>query len=147
MAATAVDLLQAAMITGRFLRARPPAQGGNRKPASRMSRACAFLNQPATLVKLSVYRDELNQPLGAIINNAETGSSHPFKSRNQTGRDQDNSDEIRRETIGRTEVIRRLRRCLKRLRFDAGRLTNETVREVLKFFRCRPPERNVTLKM
>jgi signal transduction histidine kinase len=145
LAATAVLLLQAAMITGLLYEHRRR-RNAEIEARQRMSEL-AHLNRHATAGELSAsIAHELNQPLGAILNNAETGVVILNSPSPNLDEIKIILDEIRRDDHRATEVIRRLRRLLKKTAFDMQDVDlNETVSEVLKFLSMQAAERNVTL--
>jgi len=145
LAATAVLLLKAAMITGLLYEHRRR-RNAEIEARQRMSEL-AHLNRHATAGELSAsIAHELNQPLGAILNNAETGVVILNSPSPNLDEIKIILDEIRRDDHRATEVIRRLRRLLKKTAFDMQDVDlNETVSEVLKFLSMQAAERNVTL--
>ena len=145
LAIAAVLLLQAAMIIGLLYehRRRRSAETEARQRLSEL----AHVNRHATAGELSAsIAHELNQPLGAILNNAETGAiivNSPSPNLNEI---KTLFDEIKRDDQRATEVIRRLRRLLSKTTFEAQHIDlNETVGEVFDLLSVQAAERNVTL--
>ncbi len=84
----AVILLQAALIIGLLYEHRRR-RNAEIEARQRMSEL-AHLNRHATAGELSAsIAHELNQPLGAILNNAETASDHSQLAVTEPGRDED----------------------------------------------------------
>ena len=112
----------------------------------------AHLNRRATAGELSAsIAHELNQPLGAILNNAKSASvllnsvilNSPSPDLEEV---KTILDEIRRDDQRASEVIRRLRRLLGESAIEAQNIDlNETVREVFEFLSAQAAARNVTL--
>jgi signal transduction histidine kinase len=145
LAAAAVILLQAAMIIGLLYehRRRRNAEIETRQRMLEL----AHLNRQATAGELSAsIAHELNQPLGAILNNAESASvllSSPSPDLEEV---KTILDEIRRDDQRASEVILRLRRLLGKSAIEAQNIDlNETVREVFEFLSAQAATRNVTL--
>jgi signal transduction histidine kinase len=150
LATAAVLLLQAAMIIGLLYehRRRRNAEIETRQRMSEL----AHLNRRATAGELSAsIAHELNQPLGAILNNAESASvllnsvilNSPSPDLEEV---KTILDEIRRDDQRASEVIRRLRRLLGESAIEAQNIDlNETVREVFEFLSAQAAARNVTL--
>jgi len=144
-ATAAALLLQAVMITGLLYehRRRRKAEIEARQRLSEL----AHLNRHATAGELSAsIAHELNQPLGAILNNAETAriilnSPSPNLDEMKTI-----VDEIMRDDQRATQVIRRLRRLFKKTVSETQNIDfNETVSEALQFLSMQAIEHNVTL--
>ena len=145
LATAAVLLLQAAMIIGLLYehRRRRKAEIEARERMSEL----AHLNRHATAGELSAsIAHELNQPLGAILNNAETGAIILNSPSPNLDEMKTIIDEIRRDDHRATEVIRRLRRLLGKSAIEAQNIDlNETVREVFEFLAVQAAARDVTL--
>jgi signal transduction histidine kinase len=107
----------------------------------------AHMNRRATAGELSAsIAHELNQPLGAILNNTEAAELLlAFPSPNLEEIKEILAD-IRRDDQRASEVIKRLRRLLTKTVFRAQDIDlNETVREVFEFLSVQASARNVTL--
>jgi signal transduction histidine kinase len=145
LATGAVLLLQAAMIVGLLYehRRRRKAEMEGRQRMSEL----AHLNRHATAGELSAsIAHELNQPLGAILNNAESASVVLNSPSPDLEEIKTIVDEIRRDDQRATEVIRRLRRLLGKSAIEAQNIDlNETVREVFEFLAAQAAARDVTL--
>jgi len=141
-----VFLLQAALITGLLYEHRR--RRNAEVEARRRMAELAHMNRHATAGELSAsIAHELNQPLGAILNNTEIaelllGSASP-----------PNLDEIReilaeikRDDQRASEVIKRLRSLLTKAEAQAEEIDlNDTVREVFGFLSAQAASRNVAL--
>jgi C4-dicarboxylate-specific signal transduction histidine kinase len=105
------------------------------------------LNRQATAGELSAsIAHEINQPLGAILNNAESASVLLNSPSPDLEEVKTILDEIRRDDQRASEVIRRLRRLLGKSTIEAQNIDlNETVREVFEFLSAQAAARNVTL--
>jgi signal transduction histidine kinase len=145
LAAAAVLLLQAAMIIGLLYehRRRRNAEIETRQRMSEL----AHLNRQATAGELSAsIAHELNQPLGAILNNAETGTIILNSPSPNLEEIKTILDEIRRDDQRATEVIKRLRQLLNKTAFEAQDIDlNEAVSEVFQFLSVQAAARDVTL--
>jgi signal transduction histidine kinase len=141
----AVLLLQAGIIAGLLYehRRRRNAEIEARQRLSEL----AHLNRHATAGELSAsIAHELNQPLGAILNNAESASVILSLPSPDLGEIKTIVDEIRRDDQRATEVIWRLRRLLGKSAIEAQNIDlNETVREVFEFLAVQAAARDVTL--
>jgi signal transduction histidine kinase len=140
-----VLLLQAALIIGLLYehRRRRNAEVEARRRMSEL----AHMNRRATVGELSAsIAHELNQPLGAILNNAEAAElllACPSPNLNEI---KEILVDIRRDDQRASEVIKRLRRLLAKAAFRAEDFDlNETVREVFEFLSIQASARNVTL--
>ena len=146
LAAAAVLLLQAAMITGLLYehRRRRNAEIETRQRMSEL----AQLNRQATAGELSAsIAHELNQPLGAILNNTESASIILNSPSPDLEEIKTIVDEIRRDDQRATEVIRRLRQLLGKSAIEAQDIDlNETVSEVFEFLAVQAAVRDVMLK-
>ena len=107
----------------------------------------AHVNRHATAGELSAsIAHELNQPLGAILNNAETGTIILNSPSPNLDEMRTIFDEIRRDDQRASEVIWRLRRLLTKTAFEAQDIElNETVREVFEFLAAQAAARDVKL--
>ena len=107
----------------------------------------AHVNRHATAGELSAsIAHELNQPLGAILNNAETGTIILNSPSPNLDEMRTILDEIRRDDQRASEVIWRLRRLLTKTAFEAQDIElNETVREVFEFLAAQAAARDVKL--
>ena len=107
----------------------------------------AHMNRHATVSELSAsIAHELNQPLGAILNNAETGTIILTSPSPNLDEIKTILDEIRRDDQRATEVIRRLRRLLGKSAIEAQNIDlNEAVREVFEFLAAQAAARDVKL--
>jgi C4-dicarboxylate-specific signal transduction histidine kinase len=94
----------------------------------------AHMNRQATAGQLSAsIAHELNQPLGAILNNAEAAALMINSPSPNLEEIKTIIDEIKRDDQRASEVIKRLRRLLTRGAFDPQEVdVNEVVREVLQ---------------
>ena len=145
MTIAAVIFLQTALITGLVFerRRRRYAEVEARQHMAEL----AHMNRHATAGELSSsIAHELNQPLGAILSNAEAAEL-VLKSPSP---DLENLKEIvadiRRDDQRASEVILRLRRLLKKAAPDFRRIDlNDAVGEVLMFLAAHASERNITL--
>jgi signal transduction histidine kinase len=145
LATATVLVLQAVMIAGLLYEHRRR-RNAEIEARQRMSEL-AHLNRHATAGELSAsIAHELNQPLGAILNNAESASVILNSPSPDLGEIKTIVDEIRRDDQRATEVIRRLRRLLGKSTIEAQNIDlNETVREVFEFLSVQAAARDVTL--
>ncbi len=107
----------------------------------------AHMNRHATAGELSAsIAHELNQPLGAILNNAETGTIILNSPSPNLDEMRTILHEIRRDDQRASEVILRLRRLLTKTAFEAQDIElNETVHEVFEFLAAQAAARDVKL--
>ena len=108
----------------------------------------AHMNRQATAGQLSAsIAHELNQPLGAILNNVEAAALM-IKSPSPNLKEIETIlDDIRRDDLRAAEVIKRLRRLLMRGGFDPQEVDlNEVVREVLQIVSAQAAARDVRLR-
>jgi signal transduction histidine kinase len=144
-ATAAALLLQAVMIAGLLYehRRRRKAEIEARQRMSEL----AHMNRHATAGELSAsIAHELNQPLGAILNNAETATIILNSPSPNLDEMKTIVEEIRRDDKRATEVILRLRRLLKKTAFETQNIDlNEKVRQAFLFLSVQAAERNVTL--
>ena len=145
LAIAAVILLQAALILLLLLeyRRRRKAEVESRQRMAEL----AHMNRQATAGHLSAsIAHELNQPLGAILNNAEAvaliiNSPSPSLEEIKTI-----VDDIKRDDQRAAEVIKRLRRLVTKGAFDPQEVdVNEAVREVLQIASAQAAALDVTL--
>ena len=145
VAIAAVILLQAALILGllwEHRRRRRLEVEGRQRMAE-----LAHMNRQATAGQLSAsIAHELNQPLGAILNNAEAAALL-IKSPSPNLQELETIiDDIKRDDERASKVIKRLRRLLTRGAFDPQEVDlNEVVREVLRIASAQAAARDVTL--
>jgi len=107
----------------------------------------AHMNRQATAGELSAsIAHEINQPLGAILNNAEIAElllNSPAPSLDDI---KEIVAEIKRDDQRASEVIKRLRSLLSKAEVQAQDIDlNETVREVFEFLSVQASSRNVVL--
>jgi signal transduction histidine kinase len=145
LAIATVLVLQAAMIAGLLYEHRRR-RNAEMEARQRMSEL-AHVNRHVTAGELSAsIAHELNQPLGAILNNTESASvilSSPSPDLDEI---KTILDEIRRDDQRATEVIRRLRRLLGKSGIEAQNIDlNDMVREVFDFLAVQAAARDVTL--
>jgi C4-dicarboxylate-specific signal transduction histidine kinase len=140
-----VMLLQAALIIGLMLehrrRRRLEVEGRQRMAE------LAHMNRQATAGQLSAsIAHELNQPLGAILNNVEAAALMIKSPSLNLEEIETILDDIRRDDHRASEVIKRLRRLLTRGAFDPQDVDlNEVVREVLQIVSAQAAARDVKL--
>ena len=145
LAIAAVVLLQALLIAGllyeRRRRRRLEVEGRQRMAE------LAHMNRRATAGQLSAsIAHELNQPLGAILNNAEAAALL-IKSPSPNLEELETIiDDIKRDDERASKVINRLRRLLTRGVFDPQEVDlNRVVREVMRIASAQAAAHNVTL--
>ena len=94
----------------------------------------AHMNRQATAGQLSAsIAHELNQPLGAILNNAEAAALMVASPSPNPAEIKTILEDIKRDDQRASEVIKRLRRLLTRGAFDPQEMDlNEAVREVVE---------------
>jgi signal transduction histidine kinase len=141
----AVIVLQTALITG-LVYERRRRRNAEVETRQRMSEL-AHMNRYATAGELSSsIAHELNQPLGAILSNAETAElllNSPSANLEEL---KEILADIRRDDQRANEVILRLRRLLKKAAVDFRNVDlNDTVREVLEFLEAHATEHDITL--
>jgi signal transduction histidine kinase len=107
----------------------------------------AHMNRQATAGQLSAsIAHELNQPLGAILNNAEAAALIIDSPSPNLQEIKTIIDDIKRDDQRASEVIKRLRRLLTRGTFDPQEVDlNEVVREVLDLLSAQAAARDVRL--
>jgi signal transduction histidine kinase len=140
-----VMLLQAGLITG-LLYERRRRRKAEVETRQRMSEL-AYMNRHATTEEMSAsLAHELNQPLGAILSNAEAAEFLLSSTSPSLHEIKEILADIRRDDQRASEVIRRLRSLLKKASFEAVDFDlNETMREVFDFLAAQAAVRNVTL--
>jgi signal transduction histidine kinase len=108
----------------------------------------AHLNRYSAAGELTAsIAHELNQPLGSILTNAETAESMLEGASPNLDEVREILADIRRDDQRASEVIRRLRRVLKKTPFEMIDINlNETVREVIGFVGAVARGRDITLK-
>jgi signal transduction histidine kinase len=141
-----VFLIQGALISG-LLRER-----GRRRLAEVESRQrlteLAHFNRRSTVGQLTTsIAHELNQPLGAILTNAETAELMLKDSSPNLDEVREILADIRRDDQRASEVIRRLRSVLKKTPFEMRDIDlNEAVRQVIGFVAAMAHGRDIALK-
>ena len=145
VAITAVILLQAALIFGLLYehRRRHDAEVQARQRMSEL----AHMNRHATAGELSTsIAHEINQPLGAILNNAETAAVILNSASPDMEELKKIVEEIKRDDERAGEVILGLRRLLKKSLIEVQNIDlNAVVREVFLLLSAQAAARNVTL--
>ena len=141
-----VILVQAALILGllweRRRRRRLEVEGRQRMAE------LAHMNRQATAGHLSAsIAHELNQPLGAILNNAEAAALMIASPSPDLEEIKTILDDIKRDDQRASEVIKRLRRLLTRGGFEPQEVdVNDVVREVLQILSAQAAARDVRLE-
>jgi signal transduction histidine kinase len=107
----------------------------------------AHANRQATAGELSSsIAHELNQPLGAILTNAETVELILDSPSPDLSEIKDILADIKRDDLRASEVIHRMRSFLKRTPFETkGVDLNDTMREVFEFISVQASARNIAL--
>jgi signal transduction histidine kinase len=107
----------------------------------------AHMNRRATVGEMtSSMAHELNQPLGAILSNAETAEIMLSSRSPNLDEIKEILADIRRDDHRASEIIRRLRSLLKKTAFEPQEIDlNETVREVFDFIAVLASARNVAV--
>ena len=141
----AVILLQAALILGLLWEHRRRRR--LEVEARQRMAELAHMNRQATAGQLSAsIAHELNQPLGAILNNAEAAAMIIDSPSPDLEEIKAIISDIKRDDQRASEVIKRLRRLLTRGSFDPQEVDlNEVVREVLKIVSAQAAARDVRL--
>jgi signal transduction histidine kinase len=140
-----VILLQAGLISI-LLHERKRRSDAEREARSRMSEL-AHLNRQATAGELSSsIAHELNQPLGAILTNAETAELILKSPTPDLLELREILSDIRRDDLRANEVIHRLRSLLKRAPFEVKTVDlNDLMREVFGFLAVQASVRKVVM--
>ena len=143
--AAALILLQAAMISGLLYerRRRRAAEGETRRRTAEL----AHMNRHATAGELSAsIAHELNQPLGAILNNTEAAIAMLGAPAPDLAEIRAILHDIKRDDDRASQIIGRLRRLLKRTELETHDVElNEVVREVFQLIAAEAASRGVTL--
>jgi len=107
----------------------------------------AHMNRHATAGEMSAsIAHELNQPLGAILNNTEVAELMLNSSSPNLDEIKDVLSDIKRDNQRASEVIRRLRNLLKKSVFEPQQVElNQTLHEVFEILSVQALGRNVTL--
>jgi len=141
----AVFLVQAALISI-LLHEHKKRSDAERDAKSRVTEL-AHANRQATAGELSSsIAHELNQPLGAILTNAETAELILASPSPDIAELKEILSDIKRDDQRANEVIQRLRSFLKRTPFESRDVDlNQVMREVFDFLAVQASERNVAL--
>jgi signal transduction histidine kinase len=141
----AVLLIQAALITV-LLHERKKRNDAEFESRHRMTEL-AHVNRQATAGELSSsIAHELNQPLGAILTNAETAELILNSPSPDLGELKEILADIRRDDLRASEVIHRMRSFLKRTPFETKDIDlNDTMHEVFEFLSVQASARNIAL--
>jgi signal transduction histidine kinase len=141
-----VILIQGALISGMLhqRRRRHLAEIESRQRLTEL----AHFNRNSTVGQLTAsIAHELNQPLGAILTNAETAEMMLKESSPNLDEVREILGDIRRDDQRASEVIRRLRSVLKKTPFETKDLDlNEAVRQVIGFVTAMAHGRDIALK-
>ena len=115
--------------------------------AQRRMTELAHANRQATAGELSSsIAHELNQPLGAILTNAETAELILNSPSPDLSEVKEILADIRRDDLRASEVIHRMRSLLKRTPFETKDVDlNDTMREVFEFLSAQASARNIAL--
>ena len=107
----------------------------------------AHANRQATAGELSSsIAHELNQPLGAILTNAETAELILNSPSPDLSEVKEILADIRRDDLRASQVIHRMRSLLKRTPFETKDVDlNDTMREVFEFLSAQASARNIAL--
>jgi signal transduction histidine kinase len=143
----AVLLIQAALISI-LLQERKKRNDAELEARHRMTEL-AHVNRQATAGELSSsIAHELNQPLGAILTNAETAELMLNSPSPDLSELKEILADIRRDDLRASEVIHRMRSLLKRMPFETRDIDlNETMREVFKLISAQASARNIVLEL
>lgn len=141
----AAFLIQAALISV-LLHERKKRSDAELEARHRMTEL-AHANRQATAGELSsMIAHELNQPLGAILANAETAELILNSPSPDLSEIKDILADIRRDDMRASEVIYRMRSFLKRTPFETKDIDlNDTMREVFEFISVQASARNIAL--
>ena len=142
---TAVILAQAGLISA-LLQERRRRQFAEVQSRQRMAEL-AHVNRFSTAGELTAsIAHEINQPLGAILTNAETADGNPEISEPDIAELKDIVSDILRDDRRASEVIRRMRSLLKKAPFELKNLDlNDLVRETVEFLSTLAVGRKVEL--
>jgi len=145
MAVAAIILIEAVLISF-LLHERKKRNNAELEARSRMVEL-AHVNRHATAGELSSsIAHELNQPLGAILTNAETAELILKSPSPDLSELREILADIRRDDLRANEVIMRLRSLLKRAPFEIRDVDlNDTLRKVFDFLGTQASARNVAL--
>jgi signal transduction histidine kinase len=145
LSAAAVLLIQAVLISV-LLHERKKRSDAELEARHRMTEL-AHVNRQATAGELSsMIAHELNQPLGAILANAETAELILNSPSPDLSEIKDILADIRRDDMRASEVIYRMRSFLKRTPFETKDIDlNDTMREVFEFISVQASARNIAL--
>jgi signal transduction histidine kinase len=143
----AVLLIQAALISI-LLQERKKRNDAELEARHRMTEL-AHVNRQATAGELSSsIAHELNQPLGAILTNAETAEIMLNSPSPDLSELKEILADIRRDDLRASEVIHRMRSLLKRMPFETRDIDlNEIMREVFKLISAQASARNIVLEL
>lgn len=146
LAALTVIIVQALLITG-MLYARRRRRTVEIEARGRMSEL-AHLNRRATAGEMTAsIAHELNQPLMAILSNAEAAESLLMLPSPDLEELREILADIRRDDIRASDVIKHLRCLLRKGEFDPQLFdVNETLRDVFRFLSVQALIRNVRLE-
>jgi signal transduction histidine kinase len=141
-----VILIQGALIS-RLLRERRRRRLAEVESRQRLTELAHF-NRHSTVGQLTTsIAHELNQPLGAILTNAETAELMLKGSSPNLDEVREILADIRRDDQRASEVIRRLRSVLKKTPFEMRDIDlNEAVRQVIGFVTAMAHGRDIALK-
>jgi signal transduction histidine kinase len=147
MAIVAAIVIQAGLITI-LLRERKKRNDAEVEAQRRMSEL-AHVNRQATAGELSSsLAHELNQPLGAILTNAETAELILNSPSPDLSEIKEILADIRRDDLRASEVIHRMRSLLTRTPFETKDIDlNDTLRQVFEFLSRQASTRNIALSV
>jgi signal transduction histidine kinase len=143
----AVLLIQAALISI-LLNERKKRNDAELEARHRMTEL-AHANRQATAGELSSsIAHELNQPLGAILTNAETAELILDSPSPDLSEVKEILVDIRRDDLRASEVIHRMRSLLRRTPFETRDIDlNDTMREVFELLSAQASARNIALDL
>jgi signal transduction histidine kinase len=146
LTALSIILLQAFLITG-MLYERRRRRTAEIEARHRMSEL-AHLSRRATVGEMTAsIAHELNQPLAAILNNAEAAESLLKKPSPDLEELSEIVADIRRDDARASEIIKHLRSLLKKSEFESHLFdANDTLRDVFNFLSDQSLTRNVRLE-
>ena len=147
LTALTIMLVQALLITGMLYERRKRRLA--EIEARRRMLELAHLNRRATAGEMTAsIAHELNQPLAAILSNAEAAESLLKAPSPDLAEISEILLDIRRDDERASGVIRHLRSMLKKGEFDAQLIdVNDTVRDVFQFLSVQASTRNVRLEI